>query len=329
MSDTVRLEEIVEAREGLVGHGVETPLLRSAALDAVTGGTILIKPECLQRTGSFKFRGAYTAVRRIPEERRARGIVACSSGNHAQGVAAAARIFGVPATIVMPADAPEVKLRRTAEYGAKVVTYDRVSEDRVAIARAICDESGASFIHPFENADVISGQGTVGLEIADQAKALGLEPVSVLACTGGGGLSAGIALALSHALPESRFHTVEPEGFDDYKRSLEAGVPVSNEKLSGSICDAVMTERPGDIGFGILNGLRRDGRLGEPLVVSDAEALAAVGFAFQELKLVVEPGGAIGLAALLSGKLDVRGKCAAVVLSGGNLDLRVLTGLTF
>ncbi|MBO0343596.1 threonine/serine dehydratase [Roseibium sp. CAU 1637] len=327
MSSFVRHEDILEARDGLRGHAVETPLLRSPILDEITGATVLIKPECLQRTGSFKFRGAYTALRRIPEAERSKGVVACSSGNHAQGIAAAARIFGVPATIVMPADAPAIKLRRTAELGAKVVTYDRASEDREAIANRICAETGARFVHPFNDASVIAGQGTVGLEIAQQATSLGLAPDAVLACTGGGGLSAGIALALSHELPAVRFYPVEPEGFDDYGRSLLAGKRLANERLSGSVCDALLTEMPGEIGFAILSSLKQANRLGHGLVVSDAEALEAVRFAFQELKLVVEPGGAVALAALLSGKADFKSRTVAVVLTGGNLDGTLLAGL--
>lgn len=324
MTGEICIDDVYEAAEGLKGMAVETPLLRSPKLDEVVGKTVLIKPENLQRTGSFKFRGAYTALRRLTDEQRAAGIVACSSGNHAQGVAAAAKLFGVPAIIVMPSDAPAVKLQRTADLGAEVVTYDRAGEDREAIAKEICDRTGAHFVHPFENPSVVAGQGTVGLEIARQSKALGLEPQSVLACTGGGGLSAGIALALSHELPEARFHTVEPVGFDDYLRSLAAGERLSNERLSGSVCDAILTEKPGALSFGILSGLKAKGRLGGGLTVSDEEALSAVRFAFEELKLVVEPGGAVALAAALSGKVPSAVEVVCVVLSGGNLDSALL-----
>ncbi len=315
MSDCITRGEIDAARKRLDGYAVKTPLMRHPALDAATGGTILIKPECLQRTGSFKFRGAFNRLSQIPESDRSPGVVACSSGNHAQGVAESARILGIPATIVMPENAPTIKLRRTREFGAKVVTYDRATEDREAIAANLCEQSGATFVHPFNDPQIIAGQGTAGAEIAEQAKALGLRPDVVLACTGGGGLSSGIALALESDLPETIFHTVEPEGFDDYARSLAIGKRVENAQKTGSICDALLSELPGENGFNILKRLGVSG-----LTVSDEEALAAVAFAFRELKLVVEPGGAVALAAILSGKIETEGKTIAVVLTGGNID---------
>jgi len=254
-------------------------------------------------------------LRQIHPDDRARGVVACSSGNHAQGVAASARIFGMPATIVMPADAPDVKLKRTREYGATVVTYDRAAEDRDQIAARLCADTGATFVHPYNDPAVIAGQGTVGLEMAAQAKEMGIVLDDVLACTGGGGLSSGIALALAHTSAGTVFHTVEPENFDDYKRSLEAGTLLSNPVKSGSVCDALLSESPGEIGFSILRKYSGDG-----LTVSDEEVLDAVAFAFTELKMVVEPGGAAALAAVLSGKIDLKSKAAGVVLTGGNID---------
>ncbi|MBN9671443.1 threonine ammonia-lyase [Roseibium aggregatum] len=312
---TVSYSDIEAAAERIRGEALVTPLLRHPVLDERCGATVLIKPENLQRTGSFKFRGAFNRLCQIPESERARGVVACSSGNHAQGVAASAKLLGMPATIVMPSDAPRIKLERTRASGATVVTYDRSRENRDAIAARICSETGATFVHPYNDPAVIAGQGTVGLEIADQAAALGVQLDDVLACTGGGGLSSGIALALLGKSPGTRFHTVEPAMFDDYKRSLEAGCIQSNQLKAGSICDALLSEAPGEIGFSILRSLAGTG-----LLVTDDEVLDAVAFAFSELKLVVEPGGAAALAAVLSGKLPLRKKKICIVLTGGNAD---------
>lgn len=318
-STAVTYGDVLEAADALEGVAVKTPLLINPALDERVGGHVLIKPECLQRSGSFKFRGAYNCLRQLEPDVRARGVVACSSGNHAQGIASSAKIFGMPATIVMPADAPQVKLERTRGYGATVITYDRATEDRDKIASEICAETGATFVHPYNDPAVIAGQGTVGLEMAAQARDLGLQLDDVLACTGGGGLSSGIALALENTSPDSVFHTVEPQFFDDYKRSLEAGELLSNPAKSGSICDALLSESPGEIGFSILRQFA-----GEGYTVTDEQVLDAVTFAFSELKLVVEPGGAAALAALLSGKLDLRERTVGVVLTGGNIDPKML-----
>jgi threonine dehydratase len=318
-SVAVTFGDIVEAADALEGVAVKTPLLTNPALDERVGGRVLIKPECLQRSGSFKFRGAYNCLRQLDPDVRARGVVACSSGNHAQGIASSAKIFGMPATIVMPSDAPQVKLQRTRGYGATVITYDRATEDRDKIAAEICAETGATFVHPYNDPAVIAGQGTVGLEMAAQAKDLGVRLDDVLACTGGGGLSSGIALALANTSAETVFHTVEPQFFDDYKRSLEAGELLSNPAKSGSICDALLSESPGEIGFSILRQFA-----GEGFTVTDEQVLDAVAFAFSELKLVVEPGGAAALAALLSGKLDLRERTVGVVLTGGNIDPKML-----
>lgn len=315
----VCFEDILAAADRLRGEAIVTPLLRHPLLDERASARVLIKPENLQRSGSFKFRGAFNRICQIPPEDRSRGVVASSSGNHAQGVAASARLLDMPATIVMPADAPAIKLERTRGLGATVVTYDRETEDRDGISARLCRETGATQVHPFDDVGVIAGQGTVGLELADQAAALGVELDHVLACTGGGGLSSGIALALETKSPASCFHTVEPALFDDYKRSLETGSPVSNPAKTGSICDALLSERPGDIGFSILSRLA-----GEGLTVTDQEVLDAVAFAFTELKLVVEPGGAVALAAVLAGKLPLAGKAVGIVLTGGNIDPQML-----
>ncbi len=315
----VSFEDIEAAAARIRGEALLTPVLRHPVLDERTGANVLIKPENLQRSGSFKFRGAYNCLSQIPVADRPKGVVACSSGNHAQGVAASAQLLGMPATIVMPADAPEIKLERTRGYGATVVTYDRETEDRDGIAERLCAETGATLVHPFDNAAVIAGQGTVGLELARQAGDLGLRLDDVFACTGGGGLSSGIALALSHLSPATKFHTCEPALFDDYKRSLDAGTRLPNAVKAGSICDALLSEMPGEIGFSILHGLA-----GEGVSVTDDEVLDAVAFAFTELKLVVEPGGAVALASVLSGKLPLEGKTVGVVLTGGNIDPEML-----
>lgn len=311
----VTLADIEAAAVRLAGQAVRTPLLSSPHVDAVTGMRVFLKPECLQRTGSFKFRGGYNAVASLPPDVRAKGVVAVSSGNHAQGVAEAARLFGVPATIIMPADAPPAKLFRTRRSGADVITYDRATEDRDALGAEVMATRGGTFIHPYDDARVIAGQGTTGLEIAADLAALGVVPDLVSMPCSGGGLGAGIGVAMRASFPDCAVALVEPEGFDDYARSLEAGHPVPNPRQSGSVCDALMAVAPGKIGFAL--NAAADTRA---VAVSDAEALAAVAFCFEELKLVVEPGGAVALAALLSGRLDIRGGTVAIVLSGGNID---------
>lgn len=308
-------QDIRDAQQRIAGEAVVTPLLRSAFLDELTGGTVLLKAENLQRTGSFKFRGAFNRLSMIPADERAGGVVACSSGNHAQGVAEAARVLGMPATIVMPQDAPQAKLDRTRRSGARVVTYRRGVDDRDALALEIARETGATMVHPYNDAGVIAGQGTIGAEVAEQAAAMGLVPDAMLTCAGGGGMTGGIALALETLLPDCELLPVEPEGFDDHGRSLTGGTVVANPSEAGSVCDALLARQPGEIGFSIT---RR--RASRGLAVSDAEALAAVAFAFRELKLVVEPGGAVCLAAVLSGRLPVKGRVVALTLSGGNID---------
>ncbi|MBT9290225.1 threonine ammonia-lyase [Prosthecodimorpha staleyi] len=314
-------DDILAAAVRIEGEAVRTPLVTSPALDAKLKARVFLKPECLQRTGSFKFRGAFNAVSQIPAERRANGVVACSSGNHAQGVAAAAALHGLPATIVMPSDAPAIKRERTEGYGATVVSYDRSSQDRDALTEAIAAEKGATLVHPYDNRDVIAGQGTIGLEIVEDLRARGLTPDVVLVCCGGGGLTAGVALAVKTLVPSAAIYPVEPEGFDDQARSFAAGERLRNTRTAGSVCDALLTPMPGVLSFAL-----NKPRIAEGLVVSDAEALAAVGYAARELKLVLEPGGAVALAAALSGKVDLSGKVVAIVLSGGNVDPAILAG---
>lgn len=308
-------DDVRTAAERLDGIAVRTPLLRSAVLDEMTGGTVFLKPETLQRTGSFKFRGAFNAIASMDAASRRRGVVACSSGNHAQGIAAAAAHFGIPATIVMPKDAPALKRERTRAHGADVVLYDRATENREAIAAGIVEETGAEFVSPYDDARVISGQGTAGMEIAGQVADAGARLDTVLVPCGGGGLTAGVSLAIKALSPETDIVTVEPEAFDDTARSFVSGSRERNPALSGSICDALLSLQPGELTFQVNRKLVSRG-----VSVSDGEALAAVAFAWRDLKLVVEPGGAVALAAIMTGKVDTGGKTLAVVLSGGNAD---------
>jgi threonine dehydratase len=307
--------DIEDAALRLDGVAVRTPLLRSDALDTATGGRVFLKPEVLQRTGSFKFRGAYNRISRLTEAERKSGVVAFSSGNHAQGVALAAKLAGVPAVIVMPGDAPKMKQERTKSHGAEVVLYDRATEDRDVIARKLAADRGAVVVPPFDDFYVIAGQGTIGFEIADDLAALSLDPDIVTMPASGGGLAAGISLSIKALYPKVRIVTAEPELFDDHVRSFKSGKREKNERITGSICDALLMADPGRLTFEITRRLS-----GEGVAASDEEVLAAMAFAFREFKLVVEPGGAVGLAAVLTGKLDVRGKVAVVVLSGGNAD---------
>jgi threonine dehydratase len=307
--------DIEEAAARIDGQAVRTPVVESAALNALTGGRILIKAECLQRTGSFKFRGAWNMISRLDKKTNSGGVVAYSSGNHAQGVAAAAAIKGLPAVIVMPSDTPLIKIGNTKGYGAEVVTYDRVTESREEIAARLMAERGAIMVPPFEHQLIMAGQGTAGLEFADQARAMGAVLDEVIVPCSGGGLVAGVATALARVSPSTRVRTAEPEGFDDMARSLASGQRETNAKRGGSICDALLSPSPGELTFAV--NLRL---LGAGLVVSDQEAGAAVRYAFEKLKLVIEPGGAVGLAAVLAGKVVTRGRTIGLIASGGNVD---------
>ncbi len=313
------IADVRRAAERLAGHAAKTPLVSSPALDERTGGRILLKCETLQRTGSFKFRGAYNALAAMSRAARERGVVAVSSGNHAQGVAEAARLFGVHATIVMPADAPLIKRARTERSGGRIVEYDRAHENREGVAARFIGEHGGTLVHPFENFEVIAGQGTAGIEIVADCATAGAVPDAVVIPCGGGGLAAGIGLAVRDAWAETELVLVEPEGFDDYGRSLKDGQIVANPANAGSVCDALLTPAPGRTSFAINRAIGA-----RALTVGDEAALAAVADAFTELKLVVEPGGAVGLAAILSGRVDCRDRTVVVVLSGGNIDPAVL-----
>jgi threonine dehydratase len=303
--------DVLAAADRLRGVAVETPLLESEALNALVGGRLLVKAEPLQRTGSFKFRGAFNAISSL----RPAAVVAFSSGNHAQGVALAARLLGIPATIVMPADAPLTKLEGTRALGAEVVTYDRDREDRAAIGAAIAERTGATLIRPFDDPLIIAGQGTCGLEIVEQAARRGARLDAALVCCSGGGLVAGCATALVHHVPGIEVHAVEPVGYDDMARSLASGRRETNAPGARSICDALLSPSPGEITFAVNRRLLAGG-----LAVSDAEAAEAIRLAFRHLKLVVEPGGAVALAAALTGRIATRDRTVAVVASGGNVD---------
>ena len=322
MSPLPTIADIEAARDRLLGRARRTPLLAATPLDAETGGRILFKLETLQHTGSFKFRGAYNRLAQLDAEARRHGVVAYSSGNHAQGVAAAARLLDVPATIVMPRDAPRTKLDNTRALGATVVEYDRDRDSREEIAARIAQEREAVLVPAFDDGDIVAGQGTVGLEIAEQCAALGVTPDDVVVACSGGGLVAGIALALEATIPGARVWTAEPAGFDDHQRSLAAGRRLRNDRLSGSICDALMAPTPGEITFEINRRLLAGG-----LVTTDDEVRDAVAWAARTLKLVVEPGGAVGLACVRNARLPTQGRTVVVVLTGGNIDASLLQSI--
>lgn len=319
---TPTLADIEEAAARLAGHAVRTPLLSHPDLDARTGGRVFLKAEPLQRTGSFKFRGAFNRLAQIDRAASPGGVVAFSSGNHGQAVAFAAKHFGMPATIVMPLDAPAIKIDLTRSHGATVVFYDRRREDRAAIAKRLVADTHAVLVPPFDDPDVIAGQGTVGLEIVVDLGVLGLAPDTVLCCCGGGGLIAGIATAIKASTPRCTLYAVEPEDFDDTARSLASGTRQVNDEGAVSICDAIVTPTPGEITFPINRRLLAGG-----LTVTEDEVRGALVYASRHLKIVVEPGGAVALAAVLAGKLDLRGKTAVAVLSGGNIDGALLASI--
>lgn len=318
----ISLADIEAAAQRLQDVAVVTPLIRSAVLDERVGGTVLLKPECMQRTGSFKIRGAYNLLSQLDADAAQRGAVAWSSGNHAQGVAAAGTMLGIHTAIVMPEDAPRAKLENTRRLGGEVITYDRYTGDREQIARELAAERGAAIVPSYEHADIIAGQGTVGLEIADQSVAAGMPVEQVIIPCGGGGLTSGSTVALKAKLPDVQIYTAEPEYYDDTLQSLRSGERVSVPTNVPSLCDALLTDSPGKLTFDIMKD-----QLSGGFVVDEEEVKAAMRFAFQELKLVVEPGGAAALAALLAGHVDAENKVTAVVLSGGNVDPDVFASI--
>jgi threonine dehydratase len=310
--------DVQDAARRLQGLAVRTPLIRSDALDQAAGGKVFVKAECLQRTGSFKFRGAYNRLCRLTPQEREAGVVAFSSGNHAQGVASAAQILGLPAVIVMPSDAPQVKVEATRGYGAEVVFYDRFTESREEIAGRLAKEKGAVVVPSFDDFHIMAGQGTAGLEAAEQLQEIGAK-ADLLACpASGGGFISGVGLAFEALSPATRLYAAEPAGYDDHARSLAAGHRVRITPPGPSLCDALLAPMPGELTFAVNQRL-----LSGAVQAADEEALDAIAFAFRHLKLVLEPGGAVALAALLQGRLPLNGGTALIIASGGNVDPEV------
>ena len=313
--DRVTAAGVRAAAARLRGEAVVTPLLESDMLNERVKGRVLLKAEVLQHCGSFKFRGAYNRIAQLSADEKRRGVIAWSSGNHAQGVARAARNFGAPATIVMPADAPALKAEKVRYYGGEIITYDRYKDDREVIARPIAEERGLALVPSYDHVDVIEGQGTVALEVAEQAAAMGAAIDAFVVCCGGGGLTAGCATILEEVSPKTEVWIAEPEGYDEAWASIKAGERLKADISRRTICDAIATPSPGVLTFPILRRLVRGGA-----TLAEDEIAAAMAFAFKYLKLVLEPGGAAALAAVLSDKVSARGRTIAVTLSGGNVD---------
>jgi len=314
----MNIDMIRAAAKRIDGHARRTPLLSSPFLDDIAGRRILVKPECLQHTGSFKFRGGWSSVSALTDNALKAGVMAFSSGNHAQGIASAAKAYGTIAVILMPDDAPAIKIENTKALGAEVILFDRNTADREAMGAELSETRGLTLIKPFDHAEVIAGQGTVGLEIAEDAKALGITNADVTVCCGGGGLTSGIAMALAADAPGMTARPVEPEGFDDVARSLISGKIEKNPTQTGSICDAILTVAAGDMTFPIMKDL-----CGPGIVVSEEEVLDTMGHAFERLKLVIEPGGAVGLAAALFQADALNHDTVIAVVTGGNVDASV------
>jgi len=313
---TVTFADVEAAAGRLAGQAVVTPLIESPALSERIGARVLIKPETLQRVGAFKFRGAYNRLVQLTPDERQRGVVAYSSGNHAQGVALAARLLGMPAVIVMPSDAPAAKLDATEAYGAEIRLYDRLKESREEIAARMAAERGAVMVPSFDDPAIVAGQGTVGLEMVRQAQALGATFDLLLVPISGGGLISGISLAVKALSPATAIWGLEPAGFEDTRLSLEAGKRVRIQPTGRSLCDALESPAPGELTFPIMQK-----NLAGAVALTDPEVAEAMRYAFAALKLVVEPGGAVGLAALLTGKVKVKAdQTVGLVLSGGNVD---------
>jgi len=315
MPEYPTIEGIHAAAARLKGLAVETPLLESDLLNERLGGRVLIKAEMLQRTGSFKFRGAYNSISTLEPSIQKTGVVAYSSGNHAQGVAAAAKLLGIPAVIVMPKDAPGIKLSSTRALGAEVILYDRQRENRESLGEKVASDRGLTLIRPYDDPFIIEGQGTAGFEIVRQAHAMDADLDSLLAPCGGGGLIAGVSMALTEKSPATEIYSVEPEDFDDMARSLQAGERLENSGDGESFCDALLSPMPGEMTFAVNSRLLKGG-----LAVSDGAVGAAMRLLFESLKIVAEPGGAVGLAALIEGAFALDGKTVCVVCSGGNVD---------
>ncbi len=312
------LTDIHAAAARIDGRALRTPLLQSPFLDAIAGRRVFLKTECLQHTGSFKFRGGWSAISNLSPQDAARGVVAFSSGNHAQGVANAAAQQGIKATILMPADSPAIKIANTKSYGAEVVLFDRATQSREDLAAEFVARTGAVLIPPFDHTDVIAGQATVGLEIAEQAQELGIQKADVLIPCGGGGLTAGVGLAMAETAPGLRTRPVEPTGFDDVARSLATGEHCENSQRTGSICDAIISPTAGDITLPVMRA-----HCGPGVVVTDDDARRAMRVAFERLHVVIEPGGAVALAAALFYPQEFDGDAVIAIASGGNVDAQL------
>ena len=319
MSLAISIDDIRSAADQIRGVAVRTPLVENIKLNEIAGGRVFVKAENLQHTGSFKFRGAYNRLSRLTDAKKANGILAFSSGNHAQGIARAAQILGIKATIVMPEDAPRLKLEATRGYGADVVLYDRYNEDREEVALRVAGDSGVTVVPPYNDPFIMAGQGTSALEAAEELQAMGLAPDSVAINCGGGGLASGSFTVYGDLFPEADAYVVEPEQFDDVKRSLETGEIQTVDFGARSICDALLTPSPGSLTFPVLQASGASG-----LTVTDEEARKAVSFAARYLKLVGEPGGVVSLAAVLAGKLPTKDKVTVCIISGGNIDPSML-----
>ena len=315
--ESFNINNIRVAASRLTGKVVHTPLLEAPLLNEQLGGRILFKPECLQKTGAFKYRGALNKLSTLNAGQRKNGIVAFSSGNHAQGVAATAKSMGIDAKIIMPKDAPTLKIANTRKYGAEVILYDRYTESREEIGRDLAEREGRTLVKPYDDYDIMAGQGTAGLEIAESLQEMEIQADALFCPCGGGGLIAGVSTAVKALSPATEVYSVEPEGFEDTQRSLISGERETNATQGGSICDSIVTPQPGELTFAVNSQTLSGG-----LVVSEADVKRAMLAAFTHLKLVVEPGGVVGLAALLSGAYDVRGKTVVVLLSGGNVDMK-------
>jgi threonine dehydratase len=312
-------EQIVDAAGRLHGLARKTPLLENQVLNETLGFRLIIKPECLQRTGAFKFRGAYNKISQLPDNVRQRGVVAVSSGNHAQGVAAASTLFGIKSTLLMPSTAPQLKIDNTKALGGEVILYDPKTDDRELMAQEICASTNSSFVSPFDDPLIIAGQGTVGLEIARQSEHMGIKPDLVLVPAGGGGLAAGCAIAIKELIG-CEIMSVEPDAFDDTKRSLETGVRQSVAPGGKTICDSLLPPMPGEITFSVNKRLLSGG-----VSVSDEEVLSAIKLAMLSFKVVAEPGGVVAVAAAVNGKYDAAGKTVVAIVSGGNIDPEMLS----
>lgn len=322
MAEAITIEDIRAAADRLKGNARVTPLLESDALNILAGRRVLVKAECLQRTGSFKFRGGWSAVSALSPDQIKKGVIAFSSGNHAQGVALAAKLHGAPAVIIMPSDAPQMKIANTRGFGAEVVLYDRWGEDRDALGAKLAGDRGLTLIKPYDEPMVMAGQGTCGLEIAAQAAEMGVTSGEVIVCCGGGGLTSGISLALEAEAPGLRVRPAEPYGYDDVAASLRSGQRERNTSNDNSICDAIVTPSPGALTFPVMKRL-----CGPGLVVADEEARCAMATAWKHLKVVAEPGGAVALASVLFRREEIEGDAVICTISGGNVDPAQFAGV--